>query len=260
MQRTQFTFYESFYQALSIIEDRNQRCLAYDAVAQYALTGIEPDLSDAAEVVRVAFALIRPNLNSALRKSAGGAAGKPGSRGKDLEDCTDDASKDVSTSFDGNVKDTNSSSDDAENKKEEEEEVKEEVKEEDDKSRACARVVGVYLDKINATPGQTTLEELRYYAERLDTDVCLKILDVALGEDKTQWSYIRGIFRNAERNGIKTMDDWRKAEQAREARKRAKARDGTSTPRDGDFQPGAAEIEAVKRMQNLHKAKKEAAS
>ena len=41
--RTQFTFYESFYKAISRIKKKADRADAYDAICKYALTGIEPD-------------------------------------------------------------------------------------------------------------------------------------------------------------------------------------------------------------------------
>ena len=48
MERKQFTFYESFFRAVSRIRDRQARCEAYDAVCRYALTGALPDLEQTA--------------------------------------------------------------------------------------------------------------------------------------------------------------------------------------------------------------------
>ena len=44
MNRTQFTFYESFYKALSRIRRASDRAKAYDLMVRFALYGEEPDL------------------------------------------------------------------------------------------------------------------------------------------------------------------------------------------------------------------------
>lgn len=71
MTRTQFTFYESFYQAISNLKKKSDRADLYDAICSYALYGIEPDLSDA---VHGMFALVRPNLDASRRKAQGAKA------------------------------------------------------------------------------------------------------------------------------------------------------------------------------------------
>ena len=83
MHRTQFTFYESFSRALRRIRKKSDRADAYDAICDYALYGIEPDLETLPPPVAIAFDLIRPNLDTARRLAAAGqrggqALGKPG--------------------------------------------------------------------------------------------------------------------------------------------------------------------------------------
>ncbi len=77
MNRTQFTFYESFATALRRIRKKADRCDAYDAIADYALYGLEPDLDALPNSAAIALELIRPTLDASRRKAEGGARGSP---------------------------------------------------------------------------------------------------------------------------------------------------------------------------------------
>lgn len=82
MKRTQFTFYESFYSALSRIKKKADRAAAYDAICQYALYGTEPDIDSLPDAVAIAFELIRPNIDASAKKAA---AGRNGGRNRNPE-------------------------------------------------------------------------------------------------------------------------------------------------------------------------------
>ena len=73
--RTQFTFYVSFYQAISRIKDPAARASAYDMICAYALYQQEPDLDSVPDSVAVAFDLLRPILDKARAKSENGNKG-----------------------------------------------------------------------------------------------------------------------------------------------------------------------------------------
>lgn len=75
MNRSQFTFYESFYTALNRIRNKEDRADAYDAICAYALYGTEPDLDSLPDTAAIAFDLIRPNLDSSRRKAKNGKSG-----------------------------------------------------------------------------------------------------------------------------------------------------------------------------------------
>ena len=75
MERSQFTFYESFFKALGRIKSKAARADAYDAICRYALYGEEPDLDGMPDSAAIAFELIRPNLDSSRRKSESGKTG-----------------------------------------------------------------------------------------------------------------------------------------------------------------------------------------
>lgn len=78
MDRTQFTFYESFWRAINRIKNKAARCAAYDAVCQYALYGIEPEIDKMPDSAAIAFELIKPNLDASRRKAKNGSAGGKG--------------------------------------------------------------------------------------------------------------------------------------------------------------------------------------
>ena len=74
-ERKQFTFYLSFFHAISRIRNKAARCDAYDAICAYALTGAVPDLDTLPDAAAIAFELSRPNLDSSIRKAKNGKAG-----------------------------------------------------------------------------------------------------------------------------------------------------------------------------------------
>lgn len=73
--RSQFTFYDSFYRAVSRIRKKADKADAYDAIAAYALLGEEPDLDKLPDAAAIAFEVIRPNLDASRRKAANGKQG-----------------------------------------------------------------------------------------------------------------------------------------------------------------------------------------
>ncbi len=83
MRRSQFTFYVSFYQAISRIRRKADRCDAYEAICAYALYGAEPDFTRLSDAATIVFSLIRPTLDTAAKKAKGGMASPGG--GKDTD-------------------------------------------------------------------------------------------------------------------------------------------------------------------------------
>ena len=75
MERSQFTFYASFFQSISRIKKKADRCDAYDAICGYALTGELPNLDSIAESAAIVFDLSKPNLDASRRKAVSGKAG-----------------------------------------------------------------------------------------------------------------------------------------------------------------------------------------
>lgn len=73
--RTQFTFYESFFKAISRIRKAADRAAAYDAICAYALYGTEPDTEKMGDAAAIAFELSKPNLDASRKKAKNGKTG-----------------------------------------------------------------------------------------------------------------------------------------------------------------------------------------
>lgn len=86
MERTQFTFYDSFFRALSRIKSKSARCDAYDALCKFALSGIEPDLDSMPESAAIALEVVLPNLAASRRKAE---SGRTGGKAKQTESKTE---------------------------------------------------------------------------------------------------------------------------------------------------------------------------
>ena len=75
MERNQFTFYRSFFKAISRIKKKQDRADVYDMICAYALDQIEPDLNTASDAVAIAFEMLRPVLDKAKAKAEIGKKG-----------------------------------------------------------------------------------------------------------------------------------------------------------------------------------------
>lgn len=67
--RKQFTFYQSYAEAVARIRKKADRADAYDAIVNYALYGAEPDLDNLSDSAAIAFGLIRPVLDTGRKKA-----------------------------------------------------------------------------------------------------------------------------------------------------------------------------------------------
>jgi len=86
MERGQFTFYRSYYEALRQLPKKDREP-ALMAICAYALDGEEPELSSTPAVI---FSLIRPTLDAGRRKAESGKQGgtKTKANGKQSESKT----------------------------------------------------------------------------------------------------------------------------------------------------------------------------
>ena len=84
---------------------------------------------------------------------------------------------------------------------------------------AVAVVVRAYVDKINPTPSQSSIDELRGYAEQMGAECCLRAFDLALDAKKASWNYIRAILRSKLAQGVRCLADWDSLNEQREKRK-----------------------------------------
>ena len=166
MKRKQFTFYYSFFDVISCIEDPVERVEAYDVLCRYALLGQKPDFEQLSRDAKMAIKAFMPILDVARKKATGGAKGgsMPKGYGKDDERIEQGYGKDDERIEQGYGKDTGSKNKDKDKIKTEE---KIKTKKEDEclaafdlfweqyprkvnKAAACAafQKVGVSLDVL----------------------------------------------------------------------------------------------------------------
>ena len=100
-ERTQFTFYASFFDAVSRIKKKADRADAYDAICAYALREEDPDFSKMSDAAQIAFLLIKPNLDSSRRKAK---SGKNGGSTKQMASKAEANSKQIASKAEANDK------------------------------------------------------------------------------------------------------------------------------------------------------------
>ena len=112
-----------------------------------------------------------------------------------------------------------------------------------DAKEGLGAVMSLFLNRINPTPSQTSLDELKGYVETLSPEVCLKAINKAIdgGLEKQNWNYIRGILRNLAKQKVRCVADWDRLEAEREQRKHGSNRNGLGSGHEQNAgPPGAA--------------------
>lgn len=194
MERQQFTFYRSYYEALKTLPKKEREAVIM-AMCAYALDEEEPELYG---VPASCFTLIRPTLDSG-RNKARNRSGKTKTKQEQNDNKQEETGKE----------------------KEREVEVEVEVERENDSLKIsppvggdtkAAAVIADYLDRVNPAASPASLEELSGYARRMGEAVCKRAFDVALDSKKATWPYIRAILRDKEARGVKCLADWDRLE------------------------------------------------
>ena len=85
MDRTQFTFYESWYKSVSLLKKKSEQAETMDAICKYALYAEEPEISGSPAAI---FESIRPALDTARRKSENGKLGGSKKKAKENKEET----------------------------------------------------------------------------------------------------------------------------------------------------------------------------
>lgn len=84
-----------------------------------------------------------------------------------------------------------------------------------------AKVMNLYLNRVNALPSPSCIDELKSYTKLLGADVCCKAIEVALDDKKSSWSYIKAILQSYSRDGVRSLADVQERDARREAEKAA---------------------------------------
>lgn len=115
---------------------------------------------------------------------------------------------------------------------------------------ALASVMTAYLDKINPTPSQASLDELQGYVEQMGAECCLRAFDIALDNKSAKWSYIRGILSSKLSQGVRCLADWDELEAKRNKGKQQKQ---PATSKQGTpvvSKQATEDMKLIKRMMN----------
>lgn len=140
--RTQFTFYESFYKATQRIKDPLSRAQVYDAICDYALYGIVPDMESLSDVAAIAFELVKPNLDASRKKAEAGRVGGSRKQNESKSKQTEATTKQGQT--------RSEKENEIENKKEKENEIEIEKKSYNGRDRPPARFEPPTVEEVKA--------------------------------------------------------------------------------------------------------------
>lgn len=140
--RTQFTFYESFYKATQRIKDPLARAQVYEAICEYALYGVVPDMNSLSDVAAIAFELVKPNLDASRKKAEAGRAGGSRKQNESKSKQTEATTKQGQT--------RSKKENEIENKKEKENEIEIEKKSYNGRDRPPARFVPPTVEEVTA--------------------------------------------------------------------------------------------------------------
>ena len=202
MGRSQFTFYASFASALSRIKKKADRADAYDAICNYALFGVEPDLDKLPDSAAIAFDLIRPTLDASKRKAESGKRGG--------------SSKQTGSKPEAN---RNREQSGTEKEKEREKEDEKEKENECYPPTPFAAVMRAYLD-MNPDASPDSIDMLQSYMDQMGPECCLRAISIARDEKKPVWSFVHGILRRRLADGVRSIADWDEMDRKREEAKK----------------------------------------
>lgn len=234
IKRKQFTFYRSFYEALSTLPD-NERLSIYDAIASFALDGEEPYLSGIASTV---FILIRPTLQSGRNKASSGQDGGEAGKGKAKQ-------KQTKSRVKANEKQNESYGEEAtDNQNESKKEIEVEVKKEnkidiDIHDGDFTQVYDLFVSRVNPTASNDVIIELKSYYDQLDAECCIRAINIAIerGATATNWRYIRKILKNLIDAGLHSIEDWEMYENGRKNGVKSDMAENTGEVKDPQYHP-----------------------
>ena len=108
-----------------------------------------------------------------------------------------------------------------------------------------AKVMNFFMDNFNPIPPAMAVAGLKDYTQSLGGDVVVHAMEIASGEGKKTWSYIRGILQRYQREGLTSMAAVLRSEQEFETRKIATSRHkpAVSSQKAGGF--GLVNMSAV---------------
>ena len=103
-----------------------------------------------------------------------------------------------------------------------------------------AVIFTAYAEKIGPKSPLTERirDQLLVFLDAMGPDCCIRAMDEAVEQGHISWKYVKAILEKKRKQGVRSIADWEKAEQAWEG---GKGRTKSNSPTD--FQPDAARIQ-----------------
>lgn len=238
MERNQFTFYRSYYEALKHLPRRDQTNVLM-ALLAYALDETEPSLSGVALSV---FTLIRPTLDSGRNKAANRLR-KQKSNPDQIENNGAQGNEEREWKAEWKQERETESEREGEREGERETPRADEGPRADSRADDAASVQADFLNRVNPSASQRCLDELGAFARELGAPVCRRAFDIALDSKKASWPYIRAILQDKHAKGVRCLADWDALEH-----KRARSGKGDKPDLRNNGTPGDYEAQALAKL------------
>ncbi len=87
------------------------------------------------------------------------------------------------------------------------------------------KVMSFYLNRINSTPSNMSIEILGEFAKVMESGVIIRAMEHAIDEHKPIWSYIHGTLKAYKAKGIRTLEDWQRSEDEHDREKNQRRED-----------------------------------
>ncbi len=117
--------------------------------------------------------------------------------------------------------------------------------------------VAAYLDRVNPSASQQSLELLAAYERDMGTEVCVRAIDVALDNRKTNWAYIKAILQRWTEEKVKCIADIEALEARHEREKKIGGKGkyhpgaGATVPQPGKYTPEETRARERAEMEQL---------
>lgn len=82
-----------------------------------------------------------------------------------------------------------------------------------------SRAEEYFRQRIDPDPSASSMEKLREFEVDLSPEVCIRAIDEAVNAGKRSWNYVAAILLRKQEQGIRSLEDWDRAEAQRMAGK-----------------------------------------
>ena len=190
---TAFSFYSSFYEAISQLENESDRLALYEAVFAYVFEGKKPKLNGVPAAI---FILIKPNIDSSVaRREAGLKGGKSQANGKQKSSKSQASVKQTASKREANAKQTQSKT--QSNAKQTSSEIEIEIEKEIEIERECVRPTLAAIAQYCKDKNLDSVDPEKFFAKYSKNDWTEN------GEPIQNWQALLCAWQRKEKKGNK---------------------------------------------------------